>query len=406
MGLSTITPLQCGSFTCEVTDETGAPLGWLVVDTTVNGRSHGGLRLAPDVSLAELRALARRMTLKFGFLGLPGGGAKAGVLGDPEGAPERRLEHLRRFVAALSPLIRSGCYRPTPDLGTSDDEIRHLLASAGVRPGRREPTRGQSGFYTGLTVVAGAQVAARHLGRDLPGLCAAVQGFGKVGAAVAQRLAEKGVRVVGVSTSRGALYHPKGLQVKELGALLRKAGSGLIHLYKGGERISQDDLLALPVDLLSPCATSGSIHAGNAPRVQAHIISPGANCPVTPEAERILFHKGKLCLPDFITNCGGVLGGTMAFAGLKLGTIQRFIEEKLPARIAAWIEGTRQRGEPLTVAAEQEALERFIQTKQLAEQSGFKNQIFRTGLALYRRRVVPGFMVRPLATQYFTTRLR
>lgn len=165
-----ITPLPFGSLSCEVTDETNRPLGWLVVDATVNGRSHGGLRLAQGVSLAELRVLARRMTLKFGFLGLPRGGAKAGVLGNPEAAHEQRMRHLRRFAAVLAPLLRSGCYQPWPDLGTSEPEIDAMLASVGVRRSRREPTRVQSSFYTALTVVVGAQVAARHLGCELAGL--------------------------------------------------------------------------------------------------------------------------------------------------------------------------------------------------------------------------------------------
>jgi glutamate dehydrogenase (NAD(P)+) len=405
-GLAAITPLQYGSFSCEVTDETGRPFGWLAIDAAVNGRSHGGVRLSLDVSLAELRGLARRMTLKFGFLGLPGSGAKAGVVGDPEAAPEQRLARLRRFAGALSPLLQSGCYQPAPDLGTSDVEIDEMLAFVGVRRSRREPTRAQSGFYTSLTVVVGAQVAACHLGRELAGLRTAVQGFGKVGAAVAQDLAERGAQIVAVSTSKGALYHPRGLPVKALVVLARQAGSGFVHQYKEAERIDKEDLLTLPVDLLCPCATSESIHAGNAAQVQARIISAGANCPVTPEAEQILLSRGTLYLPDFVTNCGGVLGGTMAFAGLDLRTLRRFVKEKVAPRIAALIETTWEWGEPLSAVAEQEALERFLTAKQRAEQQSFKNGIFQSGLSLYRRGLVPGFVVKALAPYYFAAVLQ
>jgi len=405
-GPAAITPLHSGSFSCEVTDEMGKPFGWLAIDTTVNGRSHGGVRLSLDVSLAELCGLARRMTLKFGFLGLPGGGAKAGVVGDPEAAPEQRLARLRRFATALSPLLQSGCYQPAPDFGTSDVEIDKMLAFIGVRRSRREPTRERSGFYTSLTVVVGAQVAARHLGRELAGLRAAVQGFGKVGAAVAQDLAERGAQIVAVSTSQGALYHPRGLPVEALVTLARQAGSGFVHQYKEAERMDREELLTLPVDLLCPCAMGGSIHAGNAAQVQARIISAGANCPVTPEAEQTLLRQEALFLPDFVTNCGGTLGGTMAFAGLDLRTIRRFVEEKVAPRIAALIEMNWDRGEPLTPVAEREALERFLKAKQRAEQQSFKTGIFQSGLALYRRGLVPGFIVRTLAPHYFAAILR
>ncbi len=393
-------------FTCEVRDEAGMILGWLAVDSTVNGRCHGGIRLVPDVSPNELRMLARRMTLKFGFLGLPGGGAKAGVIGDPEGPPEERLARLRQFATALAPLLRSRCYQPAADLGTHEAEIDAMLVSVGVRWSPREPTRAQSGFYTGLTVVAGAEVAARHLGYELAGLRVAIQGFGKVGAAVAQDLAERGARIVAVSTSHGALYHPHSLPVEELIALCRQAGSGFIKLYKEAEQIDREELLTLPVDLLCLCATSRSIHTGNAARVQARIISSGANYPVTPEAERMLLHQGTLCLPDFVTNCGGVLGGTMAFAGLGTAEVRRLIEERLVPRIAALIEMTWERGEVPSGVAERIALERFRRAKQEAEQRGWRNRSFQVGLALYRRGWLPPRPLRPLALRYFAARLR
>lgn len=170
--------------------------------------------------------------------------------------------------------------------------------------------------------------------------------------------------------------------------------------------MDKGELLTLPVDLLCPCATSESIHAGNATQVQTRIISAGANYPVTLEAEQMLLRQGTLCLPDFVTNCGGVLGGTMAFAGLDVGTIRRFVEGKVAPRITALIEATWERGKPLSEVAEQEAMERFLKAKQRAEQQSFKNGVFQSGLALYRRGLVPGFTVRALAPRYFAAILQ
>ncbi len=399
-------PIPQGLFCCEVTDDAGKPFGWLAVDSAVGGRSYGGVRLTPNVSPAELRRLAYRMTLKFGFLGLSGGGAKAGIVGNPEAPPQERQAALRRFMVALSPFIRSGCYQPAADVGTSEAEIAEAMAHIGVGRSRQEPSREQSGFYTSLTVVAGARAAARHLGQELAGLRAAVHGFGKVGVSVAQGLAEHGATIVAVSTSQGALYQPHGLPVETLAALARRAGSGFVLEYKEAERQDKEELLTLPVDVLCPCALSDSLHAGNAAQVQARIVSPGANCAVTLEAERCLVERGTLCLPDFVTNSGGVLGGTMAFAGLGTRTIRRLVEEQVEPRIAAQI-ARGQEGEELpSQAAEREALARFEKVQRQAEQRSLKRSLFQHGLALYRHGLIPRLAVGALAPSYFRAILR
>lgn len=200
----------------------GPACGLGLIDTTVQGRSHGGLRLAPTVSPLELHRLARRMTLKFGFLGLPSGGAKAGVRGDPDAPAEQRWARLQQFAAALLPLLRSRVYQPWPDLGTSEAEINQLLATSGMPRHRHDPSRTDSGQYTSLTVIAAVHVAAQHLHQRLGDMTAAVQGFGKVGSTVAQGLAEHDVRVVAISTSQGALYQPHGLPIAVLAELARQ----------------------------------------------------------------------------------------------------------------------------------------------------------------------------------------
>ena len=87
-------------------------LGYVAVDSTVGGRARGGLRMAPDVDEAEVCGLARAMTLKYGFLGLPQGGAKAGVRGDPEAPPEERRARLAAFARLVAPLLRSRVFTP------------------------------------------------------------------------------------------------------------------------------------------------------------------------------------------------------------------------------------------------------------------------------------------------------
>lgn len=387
-------------FGCEVVDENDSIIGWLAIDSLVRGRSHGGVRLSPGVSLEELCALAHRMTLKFGFLGLAGGGAKAGVLGDPEALSTEKMLRLRQFVKAISPLIKEGYYHPAPDLGTSDAEIDNMIAVLGIKRHRAEPTREMSGFYTSLSVVAGVQAAVQHLGLNLVGLDVAVEGFGKVGAAVVSALAKAGAKIVAVSTSFGALYDPKGLNVNELMSA-RTAGNRFITSYRGAARLKPEELLTLPVEVLCPCAASWSINPANALGVQAHIVCPGANLPFAPGAEAILVRRGVLCLPDFVSNCGGVLGGTMEFAGVDRNTIQRFVAEKMSLWFAAWLANDKRTERLPSEFAEQKAMERFAKSKRRSESTSAFNYLFNTGLEAYRWGLIPTALVGRVSLSYF-----
>jgi len=321
-------------------------LGYLVIDSIMGGHSYGGVRLMPDIDENEIGILARAMTLKFGFLGLPHGGAKAGVIGDPEAPREERLERLRTFAQAISPLLAKRFYIPATDMGTEIADIRHMVESAGIPLRKRDFSIERSGYYTALTVFTGLKQAVRRLGSDIPGRKAAIEGYGKVGSALAGLLHKAGARIIAVSTSRGAIYNPGGLDIPSLNRIAAEAGSRSVELYDKAERISPSSLLELPVDILCPCAMSGSIHEKNAGRISARVICPGANNPVSPEAEVILFRRGIISIPYFIANCGGVLGGTMEFASVKKNKIEGFIYSHIGIRIAKLLEDAAVKGLP------------------------------------------------------------
>ena len=376
-------------------------IGYVVIDSTVRGHSIGGLRMLPDIDEQEMRLLAHTMTLKYGFLGLPHGGAKAGILCDPESPKEKRRQYLAAFGRAIAPLLINRIYVPGTDIGTDNEDIRYLLKVAGVETNRRELQGTQSGYYTALTVFVGAKEAARQLNTTISECTVAIEGFGSVGRSLGQLLATANARVVAISTSRGAIFNPKGLDIKRLIKLATEAGSQVIDLYTEAERMDRSALLELSVDMLCPCARHNSLNEDNIERVKARIISPGANNPITPEAERKLFKRGVLCLPDFVTNCGGVLGGTMEFASVPRARIESFIDHHIGARIDSLLsESASQRILPRDIAVPL-ALSRFGRMRRNADRPTLFNQLFQAGLELYRHGWIPGRLISFLSIPYF-----
>jgi glutamate dehydrogenase (NAD(P)+) len=168
--------------------------------------------------------------------------------------------------------------------------------SLGGSLGRREAT-GRGLVY--LTVEAAA-----HLGIDLKHATAVVQGFGNVGSNTAKFLEETGVRVIGVSDVNTGIYNETGLSIN---ALLDHVGKHKsLCGFKGGQEISNRELLELPCDILAPCALQNQLTGENAPNINCKILAEGANGPTTLEADEVLNEKGVFILPDILGNAGGV----------------------------------------------------------------------------------------------------
>ena len=151
-----------------------------------------------------------------------------------------------------------------------------------------------------------AEACRRDRGVALEGARVAVQGFGNVGSVAAKLLNDAGAKIVAISDSDGGLYNAGGLgDIDEILAL--KHERGFIPDGARGARITNAELLELPVDILIPAALEGQIHGGNAARIQAPLIIEAANGPTTPEADRILNAKGAYVVPDILANAGGVI---------------------------------------------------------------------------------------------------
>jgi len=257
------------------------------------------------------------MAWKSAIVGLPYGGAKGGVAVDPRELSQRELEGLtRRFTTEISVLIGPEGDIPAPDMGTNPQIMAWMMDTysmhrgytvTAVVTGKPPSVGGTLGRVdaTGRGVTLMAALAAQKLGRNLEGAKVAVQGFGNVGSVAARLLNRAGANVVAVSDISGGFYNPHGLDLDRLEGL--KLDHGQLERASGGDRITNQELLELPVDILVPAAAERQITLENADRIRAGLVVEGANGPATPEADRILHEKGILIVPDVLANAGGVI---------------------------------------------------------------------------------------------------
>ena len=386
-------------------DSGGTRLGSLAIDRWFRSRAHGGLRIEPLVREDILCALAHTMTLKYGYLRLPFGGAKGAVAGDPDAERSTRQGLLDRYAQAIGPLLRSRAFVPAADMGTDEDLIRGAMRASGSPLSPRQLKVARSGDHTAWTVFHTLRAAAAYLGLSVRGKTAALEGFGKVGLPLARLLAEAGVRVVAISTARGALYDPDGLDIPRLAACADRIGSRVVEDSALGRRQPPDTLAAMPVDILLPCAGVHSLHAGNAALVHARLICPGANNPATPDAEALLTDQGKLVVPDFLANYGGVLGSVLEFARLPQHRIRRLMKEHVEAHLPRLLALAKDRREPLRAVGESLAMARY---QTMVEEWACQRRgprLVDLGVWMYHRGLVPAALFSRLAAPSLERRL-
>jgi glutamate dehydrogenase (NAD(P)+) len=313
----------------------------LVVDNVARGPSVGGIRLAEDVSTEECFRLARAMTLKNSAAGLPHGGGKIVVYGDP------RMDraHKQRLMRALACSLREvEQYIFAPDMGTDEecmawikDEVDRVVGLPREVGGIPLDEIGATGW--GLSQVV--DVALEYCGFELPGARLVIQGFGAVGKHTARFLTAKGAVLVAVADSRGAIYNPEGLELERLVALKDRGES--VTACSGCRVLERDAVVGLPCDIWIPAARPDVVHEGNVAQLDTRLVVQGANIPFTPGAERYLAERGVLCVPDFIANAGGVICAAMEYRGATESQVMQTIEEKLRRNTRLVLEDARKR---------------------------------------------------------------
>jgi glutamate dehydrogenase/leucine dehydrogenase len=327
------------------------------VDDVTLGPAIGGVRMSPDVTVAEVARLARAMTLKNAAAGLAFGGGKAGIRTPQRFSPQDREAVVRSFAYAIRHLVD---YIPGPDMGTDEtamawirDEIGRAVGLPALLGGIPLDEVGATGY--GLAVCAQALDDAGRL--ELSGARVAIQGFGAVGRHAARFLQERGARVVAVADRSGGVYEPAGLDVAALTAA--KLGGQSLADLPDLKPLSAGELIALDCDMLVPAAQPDVVHHGNADSVRAKVIVPGANIAVTDAAERSLHARGVLCVPDFLANAGGVICAAVEYRGGDQDRAFKVIEKRISANTAELLDRMRSQSQQPRMAAERMALERI-----------------------------------------------
>ncbi|GAA1005838.1 glutamate dehydrogenase [Acrocarpospora pleiomorpha] len=311
--------------------------GVLVIDNAARGVGKGGTRMAPTVTVTEVARLARNMTWKWAVVDLFYGGAKAGIVADPTSPDKEAI--LRAFARALHNEVPRD-YVFGLDMGLTEDDaaiIQDELGDRGAAVGTPSHLGGVAYDQLGVTgfgVAEAADASAELIGRPLAGSRVAIQGYGAVGRAAAERLGELGAAIVAVSTAHGAIHHPAGLDVTELGKACDEYGDAFVTHF-GGTALPPGQELLVDCDILVPAALQDVIDEKTAHAVKAGLVVEGANLPTSPAAQTVLAARGITVVPDFVANAGGVIAAAFAmdsrYSGFRPGTREVFatISDKL-----------------------------------------------------------------------------
>jgi glutamate dehydrogenase/leucine dehydrogenase len=290
--------------------------GYRVQHNMVRGPTKGGIRYHPETNIDEVRALSMWMTWKCAVVGIPYGGAKGGVTCNPKKMSQGELERMtRRFAHEISLIMDPKGDIPAPDVYTNPPTMAWIMDTYSMEKGYPAPS-----VITGKPIAIGGpkgrneatargcvfviREACKKVGLNIKKATVAIQGYGNAGSIAGYLLHDMGAKIVAASDSKGGIINLKGIDPRKLIEYKEKTGS--VVGFPGSKKISNEELLELDVDILVPAALENQITEKNAANVKAKIIGEAANGPTTPGADKILYKKGVLVLPDILANAGGV----------------------------------------------------------------------------------------------------
>lgn len=264
------------------------------------GPAVGGCRMWPyeseEAALRDVLRLSRAMSYKCALAGLPFGGGKSVILGDPRAdKSDSLLERFGGFVEMLG-----GAYRVGEDVGIGSADVEVMARAtdhvAGVRQG--EHASGDPSPFTARGVLVGMRVAVLHRleRRDLDGLRVAVQGVGAVGAELCRLLHEEGATLVVADRDP----HRARIAAESWGA----------------EVVSPEAIWESPVDVFAPCALGAVLDDRTVPRLRASVVAGAANDQLAEDRHGDELQRRRiLYAPDYVINAGGVINGSGEILG-------------------------------------------------------------------------------------------
>ncbi|MBI5134886.1 Glu/Leu/Phe/Val dehydrogenase [Candidatus Uhrbacteria bacterium] len=360
--------------------------GYRVRYDDTRGPTKGGIRYHPNVSLEEVESLAFWMTFKCAVANLPFGGGKGGIIVDPKSLSRFELERLSRgYIDAIADFIGPDIDIPAPDVYTNQMIMGWMFDQYNIIQRRQVPAvitgkplsmggslgrdaaTGLGGYFVIKTLLPKLKLGNKKL-------TVAVQGFGNVGAHIAEILAEHGFSVVAVSDSKGGIYSPKGLDIKSV-RQYKESTKDLKAVYCQGtvcnvlpaKTVTNEQLLTLPVDILIPAALENQITANNAKKIKAKLVVEVANGPTTPEADVILNRRKIQVIPDILANAGGVTVSYFEWVQNRLGMywtldqVNTKLEEMMTQESEQVFRITKQHSISLRTAAYVHALNRIAE---------------------------------------------
>jgi len=292
----------------------------------------GGIRYSIHVDENEVEALAALMSYKCAVVDVPFGGAKGGIKIDPTKFNPQQLESItRRYTVELikKNMLGPGQDVPAPDMGTGEREMSWIkdtyeafsgtdLNSAACVTGKPVTQGGIRGRKeaTGLGVFYCVREALSYKD-DMDKLkfqtgvkdkTVVVQGFGNVGSYSAKFMHEAGMKVTAIIEKDGGIVNDKGIDIDALFDHVEK-NKTIYGFRKDGTQLVEKNFLELlekQCDVLVPAAMEAQITSKNAPKIKARLIAEGANGPITSAADKVLYEKGIVVIPDILCNAGGV----------------------------------------------------------------------------------------------------
>lgn len=355
--------------------------GVLVIDNTSKGPGKGGIRFAPSVTPLEVFRLARTMTWKCAASGLPFGGAKGGIIADPNKVD--RVSWMKSFAKMIRPYCPSQ-YIAATDVGTTELDMAIFAHEIGdMRACTGKPSElggiphelGTTGYGVSVALQTAFDILKElkiiQLSKSQTRVV--IQGFGNVGSFAARFLDQNGIKVVGVSDVSGFIYSKdkNGLNIPKLMKDMKgKAKLSDLKDYEYDLR-DKDEIFEIDLDIFIPAAMGGVINNKTAPKLLGNgvkMVVEAANIPTTVDACEYLYKNKIWIIPDFLANAGGVIGSFVEYQGRTEKEAFDLIEYKITKNIK----------EVLTEAIMKEENPRKIATE-LSKQIVYRAMLLRKG---------------------------